>query len=85
MDSAKRKESQKRYRKSKAHWRLLQRGSIEVKPAASLLETMIVVLVTMMLSMILIQSAFVVYEAVIDLKSIESTSDYSGGVKRVTP
>jgi len=85
MDSAKIKESRKRYRKSKAHWRLLQRGNIEVKPASSLLETMIVVLVTMMLSLLLMQSAFVVYEAVIDMKAIDSTSDYSGGVKRVTP
>lgn len=54
-----------------------------MKPAASLLETMIVVLVTMMLSTLLIQSAFYVYEAFIEMKAIDSTSDYSGGVKKV--
>lgn len=52
-------------------------GDISVKSASSLLETILVVILAMTLSMVLIQTAFSVYDIFYDMKEIESTSDFS--------
>tara|TARA_R100001163_G_C4939738_1_gene112121 strand:+ start:186 stop:368 length:183 start_codon:yes stop_codon:yes gene_type:complete len=50
---------------------------IDVKSASSLLETILVVVLAMTLSMVLIQTAFNVYDIFYNMKEIESTSDFS--------
>ena len=48
-----------------------------MKSASSLLETILVVVLAMTLSMVLIQTAFNVYDIFYEMKEVESTSGFS--------